>query len=79
MVYVLVETSMTVQTRSKAVGGGVAGNFVNIALWLLTLISGWDQIPDIPKASIIALVSGGIGYLSVFYAPANRAIPTEGE
>lgn len=66
-----------IQTRSKAVSGGVAANLVLIAVWLLTLIPGWEMVPDVPKSAIVALVSGGIGYLSVFYAPANVAIPDE--
>lgn len=66
-------------TRSKAVSGGVAANLVLIAVWLLTLIPGWETVPDVPKSAIVALVSGGIGYLSVFYAPANRTMTTEEE
>lgn len=59
------------QTATKAVAGGVAANLVSIALWLMSLIPGWSSIPDEPKAAIIALVSGGIGFLVVYHSPAN--------
>lgn len=64
-------------TASKAVAGGIAANVVTIALWLLSLIPGWDGVPAEPKAAILALVSAGIGALIVYYAPANRAIETD--
>lgn len=58
-------------TSTKAVAGGIAANLVTIALWLLTMIPGWEVIPAEPKAAIIALVSSAIGAAVVYYAPAN--------
>ena len=59
-------------TRTKAVAGGIATNVTIVVLWLLTLVPGWTDIPEVPKASIIALVSGGIGYGVVFWSPPNK-------
>jgi hypothetical protein len=59
-------------TASKAVAGGIAANLVTIALWLISLIPGWADVPMEPKAAIIALVSAGIGAAIVYYAPANK-------
>lgn len=61
-------------TSTKAVAAGIAGNLIVVANWLLTIIPGWMMIPDEPRAAIIALVSGGIGALFVWYAPANRSV-----
>jgi hypothetical protein len=58
-------------TASKAVAGGIAANLVTVALWLLSLIPGWEMIPMEPKAAMIALVSSAIGAAFVYYAPAN--------
>ena len=59
-------------TATKAVAGAVAGNLVTIALWGLASIPGWASVPDAPKASIIALVSGAIGAACVYFAPPNK-------
>lgn len=58
-------------TSSKAVAGAVAANLVTIALWLISLAPGWESIPDEPKAAIIALVAGAIGWAVVYFSPAN--------
>ena len=58
-------------TAAKAVAGGIAANLVTVALWLISLIPGWDMIPIEPKAALIALVSGAIGAGVVYFAPAN--------
>jgi hypothetical protein len=58
-------------TSAKAVAGGIAANLVTIALWLISLIPGWDTVPSEPQAAIIALVSAAIGAGVVYYAPAN--------
>jgi len=59
-------------TSTKAVAGGVGAYLATIAMWLLTLIPGWAEIPEEPKAAISALVIAGIGYGLVYWSPANR-------
>lgn len=59
-------------TSTKAVAAGIGANVVTIAVWALTLIPGWAEIPDEPKAAIVALVASGIGAAIVYYAPANK-------
>ena len=59
-------------TSSKAVAGGIGGALVVIADWLLTLIPGWDVIPEQPKGAITFLVASGITAALVYWAPANR-------
>lgn len=63
-------------TATKAHAGGVAGALVVIANWLLTLIPGWAGVPDEPRGAITFLVSSGIVWLAVYYAPANQATVT---
>lgn len=58
-------------TATKAVAGGIAANVVTIALWGISLVPGWADIPDEPKAAIIALVSAAIGWAIVYYSPPN--------
>jgi hypothetical protein len=58
-------------TATKAVAGGVGGAVVVIANWLLTLIPGWQEIPDDPRGAIVFLVSTGITAACVYFAPAN--------
>jgi hypothetical protein len=58
-------------TSTKAVAGGIAANVVTIALWLLSLIPGWESIPTEPKAALIALVSTLVGAGIVYFAPPN--------
>ena len=59
-------------TATKAVAGSIAANVITIVLWGLSLIPGWATVPDAPKAAIIALVSGGVGFFIVYYSPPNR-------
>lgn len=59
-------------TATKAVAGGVAANIVTIALWALSSIPGWSDVPEQPKAAIIALVSSCVGAALVYFAPANK-------
>lgn len=59
-------------TSAKAIAGGIAGNLVTIALWAVSLIPGWTDIPDEPRAAIIAIISTAIGAGAVYFAPANR-------
>lgn len=66
-------------TSSKAIGGAVSAQLVTVTLWLLTLIPGWDTVPDEPRMAIAALVLSGIGYLVVYYSPANRDTMTTPE
>jgi hypothetical protein len=62
----------TLMTASKAVAGGIAANLVTLCLWAISTIPGWDQVPQEPKAAIIALVSSGVAAAIVYFAPANR-------
>ena len=59
-------------TATKAVAGGIGGALVVIADWLLTLIPGWEQIPEQPKGAITFLVATGITAGLVYVAPANK-------
>jgi hypothetical protein len=61
-------------TASKAVAGGIAANLVTIAVWGLTMIPGWAEIPLEPKAAIVSLVVSAIGAGLVYLAPPNRAV-----
>jgi hypothetical protein len=61
-------------TATKAFAGGVSGAMVVIADWLLTTIPGWDQIPAQPQGAIAFLVSAGIGFACVYWAPSNKVI-----
>ena len=61
-------------TATKATAAAIAGNLVVIANWLLTLIPGWDTVPDQPQAAIIALVSAGIAAACVYFAPPNKQV-----
>ena len=63
-------------TATKAVAGGVAANIVTIILWIVSIVPGWDAVPDEPKAAIIALVSAGVGAAIVYFAPANKRTAT---
>lgn len=58
-------------TSTKAIAGGIAANVVTIALWLLTMIPGWESVPMEPKAAIVALVSTLVGAGIVYFAPPN--------
>ena len=62
-------------TATKAVAGSIAVNVGTVALWLLTLVPGWDMVPLEPQAAIIALVNAAIGAAIVYFAPANTAKP----
>jgi hypothetical protein len=59
-------------TATKAIAGGVAANIITVVLWAISMIPGWNTVPDQPKAAIIALVSAAVGAAIVYYAPANR-------
>ena len=59
-------------TATKAVAGSIAANVITIVLWGLSLIPGWDMVPDAPKAAMIALISAAVGAGIVYYAPANK-------
>jgi hypothetical protein len=62
----------TVMTATKAIAGGVAANIDTLILWVISEVPGWDAVPVEPKASIIALVSAGVGAAIVYFAPANQ-------
>ena len=59
-------------TASKAVAGGIAANVVTLSLWVISLIPGWDRVPQQPKAAIIALVSSGVAAAIVYFSPSNK-------
>jgi len=64
-------------TGTKAIAGGVAANVITVILWAISMIPGWNTVPDQPKAAIIALVSAAVGAAIVYYAPANKQTLTE--
>lgn len=64
-------------TATKATAGAVAGWLVTIAVWLLTRIPGWESVPLEPQAALIGLVTAGIGYGTVYFAPSNKATVDE--
>ena len=66
-------------TASKAIGGVVAVNLATIALWLLTLIPGWELIPIPVVAAITQLVISALGFMVVYLTPANKTIPAPPE
>ena len=59
-------------TASKGVAAGIAANIVTLCLWAISTIPGWEQVPQEPKAAIIALVSSGVAAAIVYFAPANK-------
>lgn len=59
-------------TATKATAAVVAVKLTNVADWLLSLVPGWHQIPDVPRESLEWLVTAGIAFLVVYYAPANK-------
>ena len=59
-------------TASKAVAGGIAANFVTLALWAISMIPGWNTVPDEPRSAIIAIVTSAVAAAIVYFAPANR-------
>lgn len=59
-------------TSTKATAAAVAGWLTTIAVWGVSTIPGWDAVPIEPKAAILGLISAGIGYAMVYYAPANK-------
>lgn len=67
----------TIMTATKAIAGGVAANIITVILWAMSSIPGWDQVPEQPKAAIIALVSTAVGAAIVYFAPANQQTLTK--
>jgi hypothetical protein len=64
-------------TATKAIAGGITANVVTIVMWAISIIPGWNAVPDQPKAAIVALVSAGVGAAIVYFAPANRETVTQ--
>jgi hypothetical protein len=61
-------------TASKAVAGGIAANVVTLALWAISMIPGWNTVPEQPKSAIIAIVTSAVAAAIVYFAPANKEI-----
>jgi hypothetical protein len=59
-------------TASKATASVIAAKLVIVVLWLLSTIHGWSTIPDVPREAIEWLVTAGIAWAIVYYAPANK-------
>jgi hypothetical protein len=61
-------------TSSKAVAGGIAANVVTLALWAVSMIPGWNTVPDAPRSAIIAIVTSSVAAAIVYFAPSNKQI-----
>ena len=64
-------------TSTKAVAGGVAANVITVALYAISLIPGWTNLPEAPKGALVALLTGAIGYAIVYFSPANATVAVE--
>jgi hypothetical protein len=59
-------------TSTKATAGWVASQLVIITAYLLTRIPWWAVLPMEVQGACLALVTGAIGWVTVYYAPSNQ-------
>ncbi len=66
-------------SSTKATAGGFAGALVVLTMYVLNLVPFVRDMPADPKGALVFIVSAGIGYLLVYYAPPNKAYEQEPE
>ena len=57
---------------AKAHAGGFVGALTVLLLYLLEQIPFVASLPDGPETALQFLVAAGVGWLGVYWAPANR-------
>lgn len=59
-------------SATKATAGGIAGAAVILINYLLNLVPFIRDMPADPKGALMFIVSSGVVYASVYFAPPNK-------
>jgi hypothetical protein len=61
-------------TSTKATAGWVASQLVIITAYGLTRIPWWAVLPMEVQGAVLALVTGAIGWATVYFSPSNQHV-----